>query len=167
MQPEPATAAIGVEWSAPRTAPVTIAREDFETFLRDGKELWIEHAAEVGKAATFNIELARLLDRIGAGIIMVARAEGRMVGYLVMIVGPSLVDPAETDAMSTGFYVSPPYRGRTGIRLLKAAIEACWARGVDDITLRAGVVGSGFHLDAMFQRLGAVPHGRLYNLRRR
>ena len=159
-------AAIGVEWCTPPAAAVSIAIEDIETFLRDGGPLFHAHAKEVGKVMRYNAPLARQLAAIGAGQIMVARSNGEMVGYLVFLVAPSLVGEGETGAMQNTFYVAPEFRGHVGGALLRASVRALWDRGANEIMLRAGVVGSGFRLDAMYQRLGAVPYGRLYLLKR-
>ena len=161
-----AVAAIGVEWCAPRPAPVSIAIEGFETFLRDGMALFTEHAAEAGKPLRFNATLARALDAIGAGQIMVARSGGQMVGYLVFLVAPSLEFEGEIAAMQNTFYVAPEFRKRLGIALLRRSIEALWDRGASEIMLRAGVLADGFRLDALYQRLGGVPDGRLYRITR-
>lgn len=159
--------AIGVAWSTPTAAPVSVEIEDFEMFLRDGETLRQEHAAEAGKpSASFNVALARGLEAIGAGQIMVARSGGRMVGYLVFLVAPSLECEGEIAAMQNVFYVTPSYRKRLGIALLRASIDALWARGASEIMLRAGVLADGFRLDALYQRLGGVLDGRLYRLTR-
>jgi GNAT superfamily N-acetyltransferase len=126
-----------------------------------------EHCEAVGKPDTFNIPLARTLMAHTPTFIMTARCDGRMVGYLVMIVGATIVAEGMVSAVSAPFYVRPEHRGRVGVRLLDAAVAECWARGADDILLYAGVAGDGPRLGTLYLRhLGAEPCGSLYRLTR-
>jgi hypothetical protein len=158
-------AAIAVEWAHPRAA-VSIAIEDFETFLRDGEALRQEHADEVGKPNRFNVPLARLLVSAGMGQIMTARAAGEMIGYLASVISPTLVAEGLVTAEHITFFVRKAFRGHAGPALLRASHTALFARGADDIILKAGIAGDGFRLDALYQRLGAEACGRLYALHR-
>ena len=147
-----------------RARPATITIETVETFLAAGEALRIEHGAEVGKPPTFNLPLALALEATTPSFLMTARHDGQMIGYIVMVVAPTLVAEAMTTAVLTTFYVTPVHRGRTAIRLMDAAIGEAWARGADDVILVAGIVGEGPRLDALFLRRGAVPHARHYRL---
>lgn len=146
---------------------VTTQIESFETFWRDGQHLFADHAEEVGGRDGVilnpNVPLAHRLEEAGAVQILTARARGKMVGYLVTLISPSLEDRDMLNAFQNTFFVSKPYRG-IGPRLQRESIERLRTRGVDEVILRAGVRGSGPKLGALYQRLGAQEYGRLYNL---
>ncbi len=146
---------------------VTTQVESFETFWRDGQTLFAEHAKEVGGREGVilnpNVSLARALEGAGAVQILTARARGRMVGYLVTLISPTLEDKDLVSAMQNTFFVAKAYRG-IGPRLQRESIDRLRTRGVGEVILRAGVRGSGPRLGALYQRLGAREYGRLYNL---
>lgn len=146
---------------------VTIQQEPFEAFWRDGQELFVEHAAEVGGREGVilrpNVPLAERLEEARAVQIVTARYRGRMVGYLVVLIGPSLEDIDLVSATQNTFFVTRAFRG-IGFRLLRFAIDGLRKRNVGEVILRAGVRGDGRRLTAMFERLGAKEYGHLYNI---
>lgn len=140
--------------------------EPFRDFCRDAEDLIRGHCAEVGRKPEldFNVRLFEALDDLGALQTMTARSNGRCFGYLLTIVGPSLEGPDVVHATHTAFYTSPDVRG-LGVRLLMRANEALRERGAHEIIMRAGVVGSGPGLGAIYRRLGAEDFGQLYKLK--
>jgi len=144
---------------------MTFHVEPFRDFVRDAEALITDHAALVGRNAglDFNVPLFQALDDAGALQVMTARSNGRCFGYLVSIVEPSLDGPDILQAHHTMFYTAPEVRG-TGVRLLMRANDALKERGVQQIWMRAGVVGSGPTLGAVYRRLGAQQFGELYRL---
>lgn len=146
---------------------ITIEQEDFRTFWRDGRELFSQHCLDVGEGEDQylhkNVGLAEKLDEAGALQIMTARCNGRMFGYLMTIVGPSLESPDLVTATQTTFYASQDVPG-LGMRIQKASIAALRERGVNEVVMRAGTRGSGRRISAMYRRLGATDHGHLFNL---
>ncbi len=97
-----------------------------------------------------------------AGQIITARAHGRMVGYLMSIIGPSLENSNLSVGTQAAFYVEREYWG-AGLLLARASVEAqLWNKGVGEIISRDGVRGNGPQLGALYRRLGARDHGRLY-----
>lgn len=137
--------------------------EPFRQFHRDADSLIRDHCAEVGREPDFNVAMFEALDDVGALQTMTARIQQRIVGYLLSIVGPSLDSPEIMHGTHTAFYVSPDMRG-LGVRLLMRANDALRERGAHEIIMRAGVVGSGPSLGAVYRRLGAEPFGQLYKL---
>ncbi len=146
---------------------VTFQPEPFEAFYRDAKALFGEHLVQTGQAPDEymhkNLPVLRMLDTIGALQIMTARSNGRMFGYLMSIVAPSLDSPDKIEATHTTFFASPDIRN-LGMKLQRAALEALRERGVDDVFMRAGVRASGPRLGAFYRRLGAAEIGQLYQL---
>jgi GNAT superfamily N-acetyltransferase len=145
---------------------VTIQEEPFETFWRDGQSLFAEHRAAVGESGIgLNVDLAHRLDAMGAGLIITARSNGRMFGYLSTIIGPSLGDDGTTSGTQVPFFVSKDAVGMNlAARLQRACIDALRRRGVDEVIMRAGVRGSGPRLGVLYRRFGAEEFGQLYRL---
>jgi hypothetical protein len=146
---------------------VTLQQESFDTFSRDGKALFAEHSVQVGESPDAfwgkNIELMRMLDQLGAMQITTARSNGRMFGYLMTIIAPSLESAEITTAVNTTFFASADFRG-LGMKLQHSSLAALRARGVDEVYFRAGVRGTGPKMGAMYRRLGASPDGQSYKL---
>ena len=148
---------------------VVIQREYRETFWRDAQDLMTEHCIAVGEPADQflrkNLPLLNRLDDIGAGQIITARLNGRMLGYLISVVSPSLEAEDLLMATQLPFYVSPDAQNlRLVMRLQRAAIADAEARGVEEIYGRAGVRGDGPRLGIVYRRLGFDEFGQLYKL---
>jgi hypothetical protein len=146
---------------------MTFQQEPFDTFLRDGQALFAEHLVQVGEAPdaamTKNIPVMRALDAMGAMQITTARSNGRMFGYLMTVVGPSLESPDQVEAMNATFYASKLAPG-LGLKLQRASVNALRERGVDIAYLRAGTRGDGPRLGTLYRRLGAQPAGEMFSL---
>lgn len=145
---------------------VDIAQEPFETFLRDGKHLFDQHLTEVGEAPgdwkQKNLPMMRSMYDAGALIVTTARSNGRMFGYLMTIIGPSL-EKSALSAMNLTFYASKDIP-RLGMKLQNASRQALKARGVEELFLRAGPRGAGPRLGIMYARMGAEDFGKMYRL---
>lgn len=147
---------------------MTFREEDFESFYRDAQPLLAEHLMVVGEHPDNhklkNLDLFRTLDAQGALQVITARQNGRIFGYLLTAIAPSMETPGERVATHNTFYASPMFPG-LGRRLQKAAAEALRHHGVRELVLRAGVRGSGPRLGALYRRMGAEDHGQLYLLK--
>jgi|SRR5580658_3630010 GNAT superfamily N-acetyltransferase len=152
----------------PRVSPaVSIAVESFDIFWHDGQELFAEHEAETGvRLQDIDIDLVRLLDKMGMALFLVARSAGQMVGYITYIIGPSLEKKGERLAEQKPFFVRKGYRGfgAIGPKLHARAKEILRDRGVNHILMRAGTRGVGDRQRVLFEREGAVYMGDLYYL---
>lgn len=146
---------------------VTLAEEDFATWRRDGISLFEEHAVQVGEGPDAhkgkNEALLSRLHDLGNLQIVTARSNGRMFGYLVTVLSPSLESPDIKTAVHTVFFGSPEFPG-LGMKLQRYALDRLKSRGVDEVFFRAGPRGSGPRMAAMFRRLGATDDGQLYRL---
>ena len=147
---------------------VTFQVEPFRTFYRNAKPLFREHLVQTEQSpdnhARKNLPLLQALDDAGALQCLTARSNGKMFGYLMTIVGPSVDSPDVIEATHTIFFADQAIRG-LGMRLQRAAIEALRARGVHELIMRAGHRGSGPRLGTFYRRLGADQFGQLYRLK--
>lgn len=146
---------------------ITFQTEDCETWKRDGKRLFESHCVVVGEDPnewdSKNWQLFQALEKVGALQITTARSNGRMFGYLMTIIAPSLVSDKTTSASHTTFYADPCFPG-LGMKLQREALAMLKDRGVDEVVWEAGKRGSGPRLGAMYRRLGAAEHGETYRL---
>jgi hypothetical protein len=144
---------------------VTIQTEPFDTFFQDGHGLFAEHLVQVGEApdafAEKNIELMQVLDRLGCMHVVTARSNGRMFGYLMSILSPSLEKRDLMTAVQTAFYASPDFRG-LGPKMQCWSIDDLRNRGVGEIYMRAGTRGSGPRMGSLYRRMGATNTGELF-----
>lgn len=146
---------------------LTIQQERFDDWFRDGQRLFAEHACVVGEhpnaPLTKNLALMRRLDEIGALQITTARSNGRMLGYLMVIVGPSLEAPDVMTATNSTFFASADARG-LGSKLQRASLDALREQGIGEVFMRSGTRGSGPKMGALYRRLGAEEYGHLFKL---
>jgi hypothetical protein len=110
-----------------------------------------------------NLTLMQDLDDIGAMQIMTARCNGKIFGYLMTLLSPSLTSENVNAATNTTFYASPDVPG-LGMKLQRAALKALKDRGVHEVFFEAGKRGSGPRLSVLYERLGAQEHGTAYRL---
>lgn len=146
---------------------MTFQREPFDVWLRDGTDLFAQHCTVVGEDPDQwrrkNLPLMQSLYDAGTMHLMTARCNGRMFGYLMTIVSPSLVTPGVISGSNTTFFASPEYPG-LGLKLQRAAMCSLRDAGVNEVFFEAGKRGSGERLGAMYRRLGAAEHGQVYRL---
>lgn len=145
---------------------MTLQTEAFDDFYRDGEALFRNHLVSVGEApdrsGVKNLALFRAIERVGCLQVVTGRVNGRMFGYLMSIISPSLEDSRETIACHTFFYAELP---GLGMKLQRAALASLKARGVNEVYFRAGPRGAGPRMGALYRRLGAYPDGEQYRLR--
>ena len=142
--------------------------EPFESFVRDARGLIADHLILVGEAPdnlyAKNLGLMQTLSDMGNMQIVTARSNGRMFGYLMTIISPSLESAEITSAIETTFYASPSVPG-LGMKLQRFSLQKLKEAGrVDEIVFRAGVRGSGPKMGAIYKRLGAADDGEMYRL---
>ena len=146
---------------------MTLQCEDFDSWVAGGQKLFEEHCALVGEApdnwANKNIPLMRRIYDAGAMQIMTARSNGRMFGYLMTLVSPSLEEEGRLSACNTTFFASPDAPG-LGLRLQRAALRALKEKGVSEVCMQDGVRGSGGRISTLYRRLGAADDGQLFRL---
>ncbi len=159
-----------VSMRRPATMPdgMTIQEEDIDTWFRDAKPIIREHMVATGQDVddykAKNEPLLRKLDAMGSIQVMTARSNGRMFGYLMSVIGPSLDAEDRLEALHLPFFVSRDCPGGLGMKLQHAAIDALQAKGVRDVFGRAGVRGAGPRLGSMYRRLGFEDFGTMHRL---
>lgn len=146
------------------TDGMMIEEEPFETFFADGQRLFAEHLVQVGEAPDNywrkNLDLMRALDASGAMQIVTARSNGRMFGYLMTILNPSL-EHGEKVGVHTTFYASSDVRG-LGMKMQRVALQRLMDKGIPEAFAVAGVRGDGPRMGTIYRRLGAASAGELF-----
>ena len=146
---------------------ITFQQEHFADWYRDAQPLFKEHMLTTGQDIEDfrkkNIPLLQTLDDLGYMQVTTARCNGRMFGYVMAVMSPSLDAMNKLDAMHLPFFASKEFPG-LGLKLQRASIEALRARGADCVFLRAGVRGDGPRLGSLYKRLGAEDFGQLFRL---
>ena len=146
---------------------ITFQTESFDAWLNDGKALFDEHLVLVGEAPgdwdKKNIPLMRKLYEAGTMQIMTARCNGRMFGYLMTLLAPSMASEHLKSAFHTTVFASPEFPG-LGMKLQRAAIAELKERGVNEVFMQAGIRGSGERIGSIYRRLGAENNGQMYRL---
>jgi hypothetical protein len=151
------------------TAPdgISFQQESFDHWFRDAQGLIAEHLVQVDEApdnaTKKNLALMKTLDDMGNMQIVTARSNGRMFGYLMTVLSPSLESPGLKSSIHTTFFASKEYPG-LGMKLQREALIGLKERGIDEVFMRAGPRGSGPKMGALYQRLGADPDGELFRL---
>ena len=143
--------------------------EPLAVFLRDARNLLIEHRSEAGGFADLpfdpDLDQFAAIERAGLLLIVTARlSSGAMVGYLAFVINPCLESRRVLIGYQNVFFVSKQYRGSTGLKLHGFARDALRNRGVTAVVLRSGVRASGPKMKSMFESLGAKSMGELFFL---
>jgi hypothetical protein len=146
---------------------VTFQQEPVDIVYNEGVPLFKEHLIQTDQAPDAylhkNVPVLRKLEELGALQVMAARSNGRLFGYLVSVIGPSLDDVHKTMAWHTIFFASPLIKN-LGMQLQRHAVQALRARGISEVQMRTGVRGLGPRLGTFYRRLGAEELGQLYRL---
>lgn len=146
---------------------VEFQTEPFETWFSDAQSLFAAHLVQVGEAPDNfrrkNLPLMRELDRLGCMQIATARSNGRIFGYLMTVLSPSLEHENVLTSIHTTFFADPSFRG-LGVKLQRFALEKLRERGVAEAYMRTGVRGDGPRMGSLYRRLGAAPDGELFKL---
>jgi hypothetical protein len=146
---------------------VTLQTEAFEPWFADAQRLFAAHLVQVGEAPddflNKNLPLMRDLDRLARMQIVTARSNGRMFGYLMTILSPSLESADVLTSIHTTFFASKDFP-MLGLKLQRYAVEQLRVRGVSEAYMRSGPRGDGPKMGSLYRRLGAVPDGELFKL---
>lgn len=145
----------------------TFQEEPFDAWYRDAVPLFRDHMVateqDVDDYTKKNLPLLRQLDSAGAMQIMTCRSNGRMFGYLMAIISPTLDTTNALMAQFLPIFAAKEAPG-IGMKLQRAAISSLRAKNVTEIFGRAGVRGSGPKLGAAYRRLGFEDAGQIYRL---
>ena len=151
-------------------AGMVIEPEPFEVGYADktAQELFADHLVLVGEspdaAHTKNIALHEQMEKMGRQVCIAARSNGRVFGYMVLILSPSFESPDIRRATQTTFYADPSVPG-LGLRMARRAVEIMKDRGYDEIIWQDGVRGTGGRNNVIFRRLGSEEQGTVWRLK--
>jgi GNAT superfamily N-acetyltransferase len=144
---------------------VTFQSEPFATFSQDALDLFRSHMVatdqDVEDFRMKNVPLLNLMDQLGTLHIATARCNGRMVGYLMSVVGASFDEQGVRAAEHIPIFASPDFPG-IGAKLMRWADAELERRGVSVFLGRAGHRGSGPRLGVLWKRMGYEPFGEMY-----
>ena len=147
---------------------MTFQAESFDGWLRDAAPMLDQHHAQIGEAPenwrNKNIPLLRAMDEIGAMQITTARSNGRMFGYLMTLLTPSLADANMMTAVNTAFFADPTCPG-LGLKLQREALASFRKMGIGEVLWETNTVGGGNRIASIYRRLGAEEKGAVYRLR--
>jgi hypothetical protein len=154
--------------TAPRSLEGIVFKEvGFDEGRIAAEKLINEHLLAIGDApGSFdnrNLDVFRLHEKLGRLQVLTAQCNGRIFGYLMSIIGADLTKEGQTSAYHTGFYASPSFPGM-GLKLQREAAARLKAKGVGELIVRAGVVGSGPKMDVIYRRMGAEDMGEIYRI---
>lgn len=146
---------------------MTIQIEPFADAYRDGVALFNEHLVQTDQHPDDylkkNAPLLQRLDESGHLQVVTARQNGRMFGYMVTVITPSLDSETVTMAQQTTFFASADFPG-LGLKMERASVRFLEDRGVDEVLFHEGIRGDGPRMGALYRRIGADPYGQLYKL---
>lgn len=146
---------------------MTFQCESFDAWERDGAPLFEAHCVMVEEAPgnwkEKNIPFMRGLYEKDGMQIMTARCNGRMFGYLMTLLTPSMASPHLRSAVHTTFFASPEFPG-LGIKLQRAALAKLKEMGIDEVFMQAGTRGSGARLGTLYRRLGGEYNGTMFRI---
>lgn len=119
---------------------ITYTVEHWNRYYPECLPLWKEHYAEFEQAHKRRMKMApdvetfENLDLRGQLQILVARDDGKMIGYCLVVIKPHIHYCNSICGFEDSYYLSKSYRkGMTGVKLLKKSIEHLRARGVEKV----------------------------------
>jgi GNAT superfamily N-acetyltransferase len=128
-----------------KTDGVIFAVERFDDVYDEARELLDMHWSEVAPYKDMltlnpNVEAYKKAEAQGLIVIITARMDFELIGYIVMIIHPHMHYQHVLTATDDIHFLHPDHRkGTTGWRLLRAAENEMRARGVRLMTLRTKV----------------------------
>jgi hypothetical protein len=103
------------------------------------------------------------LSAAGSLVVITARANGILVGYVIGITRMGLHNVTTLMGATDLFYLMPEYRkGWNGIKMFKVYEEAMKRRGVVKLYIQTKL-HSGLDMSKIFEYLDFVPHERLFS----
>lgn len=133
---------------------VTFAPEMLRNVWQEIEELLPLHFDETGRREgrlDMDWDTYFALEEMGIVHVLVARSEGRMVGYFVGFIRPNLHNRQRMAAVSDMYFIHPDFRGHSGFTMFRE-VEKYWrGRGVQMAAITCKVTRR-FH--RLFERLG-------------
>ncbi len=113
---------------------VTFTREKLTDLRDEGEKMFLEHWREANVDASLPLDpdwaLYERMEELDMEVCVVARADGRLVGYAVYLIVPTL-HYRHKAGVADVFYIEPAYRkGWVGIELFRVVERLLRERGV-------------------------------------
>jgi GNAT superfamily N-acetyltransferase len=131
--------------------------------------MFVSHWREVAinqDRVPLDVDVPRLLqyERMGCLGIVTARDGKRIVGYVVVLMGPHLHHASTKWGQFDGFWLEPGWRtGLVGYRLLQNAVRMAKEKGIQVLTVPVKTNFANGRVMKLFERLGFVAEDVLYS----
>jgi GNAT superfamily N-acetyltransferase len=146
---------------------VSFALESWDQFYADAKPLIEKHFEE---AALVDLELGldeeffQSMFSRGSLMIMTARDDGKLVGYLLLSLVSHPISKSIMQLMEYAFYLTPEYRkGWTAAKMIRATEQIARVKNAGRVVfaelVREGYTGPG----KLYERLGYKLSSRYYS----
>ena len=109
-----------------------------------------------------NVALLQTLQEQGVFRLVIARGDGRMLGYAMSFISPTLYAAEAVEGICSSFY-SVPYPG-LALRLQRAAVDDLRACGCASVSVKVGTKGLRPRAATIARRLGAKPTATFWTL---
>jgi len=149
-------------------APLKFSWEKFSEIAEELLPLFVRHWREVAddqSRVPLDVDVRKMLqfERLGVLAIVAARDEGKLVGYVVILMGPHLHHASTQWAQFDGFWLDPAYRkGAAGFRMLRGAVAAVRKKGAKVVTVPVKQSFENGRVNRLFERMGFVAADVLY-----
>lgn len=153
------------EGALERKGEVEFAVEQFEPFLPDCKTLLQQHWEEIARDKDVikldpNWEQYEWLAKHNLLLIVTARDDGWLVGYIVGMVQPHLHYKSSLTCFTDLFFLQKPYRkGLTGYKLIKRYRDEAKKKGAQKIYISMKLA---LDIDPLLRRLGFTAIEKVY-----
>jgi|KBSMisStaDraftv2_1062788.scaffolds.fasta_scaffold00169_23 hypothetical protein len=143
--------------------------EPFDSAWADAEPLALAHSREVnngerkGHPFKLDVELLRQMEQMGRFLVMTARLNGKLVGYLSWTLTEDAESAGVMIADQGAWYVDTATPG-FGKKMLDKSIVDLKRLGIHSIQFHHQLHGRGAKLGALFTRLGAVELQHRYGL---
>lgn len=150
----------------PSTIGVTFHVESMSEFLKEGAQLILDHGAELKHCIKVPIELdvGLYFNLWAAGklLILTARENGVMVGYLILQIASHIRAKSTLIAQEEALYLVPSARkGWTAVKLLRLGFEVAKIRGAKFFYASSQ---QGAEVGALLKYVGMEPSAVVYSM---
>ena len=141
-------------------APLKFSWEKFSEIAEELLPLFVKHWREVApdqETVPLDVDVRRMVqdERNGRLGVVAARHEGKLVGYVVILMGPHLHHASTQWAHFDGFWLDPAFRkGVAGYRMLRGAVAAARKKGAKVVTTTVPQSFENGRMASLFKRMG-------------
>jgi L-amino acid N-acyltransferase YncA len=145
---------------------ITYTLEAWETYYRDCKNLWPEHYDEIAADKDRmpmrpDVATYRKLEAMGCLQIVVARDDGRMIGYVLSVIRPHMHYADVLCGYEDAYFLTKAHRrGMVGVKLLREAVEQMRRVGVRRVFFMTKVAHD---MSLIFERMGFIRTDVVYS----